>query len=166
MGGLSSLATTALQTLSLANEVIGGIDSYQKKSGARAYQQAKEKDAMELAGLRAEADLQKEKIRQQLESDNEDRRQKLRAAIATKRAVFGAKGIGSASGSAQAYLLGLTEADEEEALREGEKASLASRIVDQKYDQKQAMSTLRLTQLKEQNKLKRVNALYDTLFDY
>lgn len=164
MGGLSSFATTALQTLSFANEVISGIDSYQKKSGSRAYEQAKEKSALELANMKAQGDLQKAKIQAAQSADNEERRQKLRAALATKRAIFGAKGIGSSSGSPQAYLLGLTEASADEEAREEAMSSLSSRIIDQKYDQKQAVNTLRLTQLKEQNKLKRVNALYDTIF--
>ncbi len=164
MGGFSAFATTALQALSLANTIAGGVDSYRKDSGLREYQQAKERSALELANLRAESELEKQKLSMQQESANEERRQKLRAALASKRAIFGAQGIGSGSGSAQAYLMGLVDESGDEQVREEAYTSLSKRIIDENYSQQQAVNTLKLTQIKEKNKIKRVNALYDTIF--
>lgn len=165
MAGFTSFVPVALQALSLANTVIGGVDSYKDNSGKRAYEQEKQQSALQLAGLKQETELQKEKIRLQQEADSEDRRQKLRAALAAKRAIFGAQGIGSSGGSAQAYLLGLVNDSDGEQARDNASGSLASRILDQQYGQQKAMSTLKLTQLRERNKLKQATALYDSATD-
>lgn len=59
--------------------------------------------------------VQRQEIQVQAQADEERRQRALKSAVATQRARFGASGIDSTDGSAEAVLLGLFETSEEEA---------------------------------------------------
>lgn len=154
MGGLTSLASTAIQAIGAANTVIGAVNS--AKSGQQEYNQAKAKSALDLQNLQAESALQKQQIQIEAANAETERRDALRRVLAKQRAQFGASGIDQGDGSSQAVLLGLfDESDQERAQREALDA-LKSASIDQKYSAQQRVNTLALTQLREKNKLSNV----------
>jgi hypothetical protein len=163
MGGFTSLASTAMQALSLANTAVKGIDAYRDDSGTRAYQQAKQQSALGLATLQEKTALQKEQNRLVLEQDSVERQERLRAALAKQRALYGGRGVGSDGGSSQAYLLGLVGKNEDESNAASETTLMRNKILDQEYDGAKARNMLELTQMKEKSKLKKAAAAYNSL---
>lgn len=161
MGGIASVATTAIQALNAVNTVVGAIDGYQEKSGTRAYDQAKTMNDLELRQKKEDAALQKEQIRLAAESTDAERRAALRRAVARQRAAYGSGGTGSSDGSAQAVLLGLFDESEEERAQREALDALKTTAIDQGVSQQQRINTLQLTQLKERNRLKKVGSAID-----
>lgn len=165
MGGLTSLATTAIQVLGAANSVAGTLQNYQDRSGNRAYDQLKAQSDLSLQNAAEQAALQKEQLRLTGEQAEVERRSALRRAVARQRAQFGASGIGSSGGSSQAVLLGMfDESDEDRQQRESLDA-LKTSAIDQGYAQQTRINTLQLTQLKERDRLKNVSATLGGLKD-
>lgn len=165
MGGLTSLASTAIQVLGAANSVIGTLDNYQSRSGQRAYEQMKQQSDLVLQNAAEQAALQKEQIRLTGEQAEAERRAALRRAVARQRAQFGASGVGTSGGSSQAVLLGLfDESDEERRQREALDA-LKTNTVDQGYAQQARINTLQLIQLKERDRLKNASGILGGLKD-
>ncbi len=163
MAGFTSFASTAMSALSLANTAVKGLNSYKENSGSRDYQETQQKNDAQLAGLKQQAALSKEEYRLQQERDEQERRIKLRQAMAEQRAKFGSQGIGSGDGSSQAVLYGLLSMSDEDRTNSNSTYALKKSILDQQVDQQQRINTLQLTQLKEKNKLSKVTSLYDSL---
>ncbi len=163
MGGLTSLASTAMSALSLANTALGAVNSYKKNSGQQDYEEARQKVALDNAALQREAALKKETYRIEQEANEQDRRNKIRKLMAEQRARYGSQGIGSGDGSSQARLYGLLNMSEDEQKREDEAYTIRNKIIDQGVGYDQSVNTLQLTQLKERNKMNRVGALYNSL---
>lgn len=158
MGGLTSLAATAMQALSAANTLIGVVDNYRGQSGRQDYDFAKAQSELSLRNAREQAALQKEQLRLSSEQAESTRRAALRRAMARQRATYGASGIDSGSGSAQAVLLGMFDENEEELQQRNALDALKTAAIDQGVSQKQRINTLQLTQLKERDRLKNVGS--------
>lgn len=165
MGGLTSLASTAIQILGAANSVVGTLEDYQSRSGNRAYDQLKEQSDLALQNAAEQAALQKEQIRLTAEQAESERRSALRRAVARQRAQFGASGVGSSGGSSQAVLLGLFDESDEDRRQREALDSLKTNAVDQGYAQQSRINILQLTQLKERDRLKRVGSALGGLKD-
>lgn len=161
MAGFTSFASTAMQVLSVANTVAKGIDSYKDNSGAREYEALKKQNAAQLEALQANNALKKQAIDQDLRRDEDRRRRAVLAAIAKQKAAFGASGIGAGGGSAQAYLLGLSDANEEITQDMTSAAAIQKNILDQNLKNQQRINTLALTEAREKSKLRRFTSLYD-----
>ena len=153
MGGLTSLAASAMQALSFANTLIGVADRHHN-SGQRDYDFAKAQSDLSLRNAREQAALQKEQLRLSAEQTETNRRAALRRAMARQRAQFGASGIGSGNGSAQAVLLGMFDESEEELQQRQALDSLKTAAINQGVGQQQRVNTLQLTQMKERDRLK------------
>lgn len=165
MGGLTSLASTAIQALNVANSVIGTIDNYQDRSGNRQYDQIKAQNAIALQNAAENAALQKEQIRLSSEQAETNRQAALRRAVARQRAQFGTSGTGSTGGSAQAVLLGMFDESEEELNQRNALDALKTASVDQNYSQAQRVNTLQLTQLRERDRLKNLSSTLNAAKD-
>ena len=165
MGGLSSVATTAIHALGAANAVLGTVQNYQDRSGGRDYDNLKKQNALVLQNAAEQAALQKEQIRLNAETAETERRAALRRAIAKQRARFGASGTGSNGGSAQAVLLGLFDESEEELAQRNSLDALRTRAIDQNFAGQQRINTLQLTQLKERDRLSNLSAKIGGLQD-
>lgn len=163
MGGIASVATTAIQALNAVNTVVGAIDGYRENSGSRVYEQTKAMKDLELRQQKENAALQKEQIRLTAESTDAERRAALRRAVARQRAAYGSSGTGSSDGSAQAVLLGLFDESEEERAQRESLDALKTSAIDQGVSQQQRINTLQLTQLKERNRLKKVGSTIDLI---
>jgi hypothetical protein len=165
MGGLTALASTAIQALSVANSVINTVGSYQDRTGKRQYDQLKAQSDLSLRNAAEQAALQKEQIRLSAEQTETNRRAALRRAMARQRAQFGASGVGSNGGSSQAVLLGLFDESEEELNQRTALDALKTAAVDQGFAQQQRINTLQLTQLRERDKLKNLSGTLTSLKD-
>lgn len=165
MGGLTAFASTAMQAFSLANTIAKGASNYRTDSGYDAYKEASKKNAIEMAALAQKTKLEKEQNELQRAQTEQDRLQKLRAAIAQQRAIFGASGVGSGAGSSQAYLLGLVKDAEDDNDALSYATQLKSRILDKAYNERKSLNTLALTQAREKNSLNKVTALYNGVND-
>lgn len=165
MGGLTSLASTAIQAIGAANTVIGAIDKYQNGSGRTQYDQTKAQNDLILKNAKEQASLQKEQMRINADAAETERRNALRRAIAKQRAQFGASGISQGDGSSQAVLLGMfDESDEERQQREALDA-LKTASIDQNVGQQARVNTLQLTQLQEKNRLNKVSSALGSIGD-
>jgi hypothetical protein len=153
MGGLTSLASTAMQALTAADALFGVADKYQDRSGKREYDAMKAQSDLSLRGAAEQVALQKEQIRLSAEQAETNRRSALRRAMAKQRAQFGASGTSSGGGSAQAVLLGMFDESEEELQQRMALDALKTAGVDQGLSQQQRINTLQLTQLRERNRL-------------
>ncbi|PZQ48714.1 MAG: hypothetical protein DI551_01120 [Micavibrio aeruginosavorus] len=165
MGGLTSIASTAVQALSLANSVVQGVDRYQDKSGQRAYEEAKQTSALQLKTLQQQNALEKEQNRIAQEAAEQDRLSKLRKVMAEQKARFGANGVSSSDGSSRAVLYGLLSESDEDQDSINQSYAIRNSILDQNYNSQKALNTLQLTQLKERSSLKKATALYNGLTD-
>lgn len=163
MAGFTSFASTAMQVLSVANTVAKGIDSYKDNSGSREYENLKKQSAAQLQALQQNNTLKKQAIDLDLQVDEDKRRRAVLAAIAKQKAEFGAHGIGSGGGSAQAYLLGLSDENDEIGQNMTSAALIQKNILDQNLANQKRLNTLALTEAKEKGKLKRATSLYDTV---
>lgn len=160
MGGLTSLASTAMQALSVANTVAGAVNSYEEKSGKRDYEQIQKRAALDLQNVQGRASLEKEQIRLDADRIESEKKAALRRLVAKQRAQFGASGISAGDGSSKAYLLGLID-DEEEAARQREALdNLKISLADESVARQQRVNTLTLTQAKEKDKYNKYTAGY------
>lgn len=163
MGGITSVATTAIQALGAVNTVLGAIDSYQNNSGRREYNQQKALIDLENKQARERAAYEKEQIRLNAEKTESERLDALRRAMAKRRASYGADGIGSYDGSSEAVLLGLFEESDEKRQQREALDTLKKASVDQDVSQRQRLNTLKLTQLKERNRIKEATSIFDAV---
>jgi hypothetical protein len=164
MGGLTSLAASAMQALTAANALVGIVDR-QQNSGKRDYDNAKAQSDLALRNAGEQAALQKEQLRLSAEQSETNRRAALRRAMARQRAHFGASGTGSGGGSAQAVLLGMFDESEEELQQRTALDSLKTAAINQGYAQQQRINTLQLTQLKERDRLKNLGSTLQSARD-
>lgn len=74
-----------------------------------------------------QASIENDLIQQQAAADEERRQRAIKSAMATQRARYGATGVSAEDGSAEAVLLGLFEASEEDAAARLERDSLRMR---------------------------------------
>ncbi|PZO88359.1 MAG: transporter [Micavibrio aeruginosavorus] len=162
MGGLTTLASTAIQALGAANAVIGTINGYEDRSGQRAYQQARQQAEASMRNAAEQTALQKEQIRLTAQAAETERRSALRRAMARQRAQYGASGVNAAdSGSAQAVLLGLFNESEQERTQREALDALRANAADQSYANNVRINTLQLTQMRERDKLRNIGATLD-----
>ena len=155
MGGLSSVASTAIGALSVANSVMGGINSYQENSGRREYDQQRQKNDLDTANAMAKAENDKYQLRIEAEMADKSRRDALRRNMARQLAKFGASGTDASTGSGQAVLLGMFEESEADKKQRDELDALKASAIDRNMAQQQRVNTLQLTQLKEKDKYNR-----------
>jgi hypothetical protein len=158
MGGLTSLASTAIQ-------VLGAVDSYQNRSGKKDDREAQQQINVSNQNAAEKVALEKEQIRVSSEQADGERRAALRRAVARQRAQFGASGVGSNSGSSEAVLLGLFDESDEDRRQRESLDSLKTASVDQGYAQQSRINTLQLTQLRERSRLKNAGNLLGSLRD-
>ena len=117
--------------------------------------------AQQDAGARAAADeaaLSHEKILADAKTAEGERLAALRRAVARQRASYGAGGIDSGDGSAEAVLLGLFEESDEDRRRRERLDDIRNRALDQDIAARQSLDVLQQTQLKQRQQLDRAIA--------
>lgn len=161
MGGMTAFATQAFQVLGAVNTVLGAVDQFSKSSGKRDYTLQTMQNAETLRIAQENAAIKKDQIMLSAQMAEEERRNALRRAIAKQKAVYGAGGIDSTTGSAQALLLGRVA--ESEKVRQENDALDALRIgaANLGVDQQKRINTLQLTQLREKNKYNQITAGFE-----
>ena len=156
MGGITSVASAAVQTL-------GAVNSYQNNSGVREARQTKEKLNLENQQIQQKSILEKEQLNLKSQEDEKQRQRSLRAAIARRKASLGGQGVGSSDGSGNAVLLGIYDETEEERSDRQKTDNLRTKIIDTELDQKRRVNTLQLAQLKEKNRINKYTSAWDSI---
>jgi hypothetical protein len=110
------------------------------------------------ADKQASADLkrQQQSITLQAQQDETNRRDALRRAVARQRAIFGAQGIDSNDGSAEAILLGLTRESDAEQDTKNQLTSLRQSALTQAAENKQRKNLLSLNQAYDDMRLSKL----------
>ncbi|MFP4098965.1 MAG: hypothetical protein ACLFP8_06435 [Alphaproteobacteria bacterium] len=129
-------------------------------SNEQASKQLKEKQTLQETQTRQSAALEKEHVAQESKIDEQQRKAALRRAVASQKANFGAQGVSSKDGSAEAVLLGLTRDSETEQEFDNNRASLKQAAIEQDVSQRKALNILQRTQLQEKNNLSTIRKFF------
>lgn len=157
-----SLLGTIGSVVSAGTAVLGGVQTLsgignrqQEKEDRLALDQLKRQQNLQQKQLEERTALEREQIALNARLTEEQRQAALRRAVSRQRANFGSQGVGSASGSSQAVLLGLFDESDDERQRREELDSLRVTALDQNVSQNRALNILQRTQLSERQKLQR-----------
>lgn len=163
MGAFTSFASQAFQVLGAVNTVMGAVDQYSQNSGRSDYEARQRANQVALQNATNKAEFEKHQIALDSDRVETERRVALRRAIAKQRASYGASGIDSSNGSAQAVLLGLV--DDSQGLLDQRNAldNLKKAAADESVYAQHRVNTLQLTQLKERDKYSRYTSAYDAV---
>ena len=151
MGAIAPVLGTIMQVGSVLGTVASIAQPFiQDRADSR---QQKQSNALQVQQMQQDVALQKEQNRVAAEGAEATRRAALKRAMARQRASFGAQGVGSSAGSAEAVLLGMfQESDEERANRE-KIQNLRAAALDQNVAQQQQINLLQQTQLRENQRI-------------
>ena len=157
-----SLLGTVGSVVSAGTEILGGVQTlagvsnrHQEKEDRLALDQLKRQQTLQQRQLEEKAALERQQIALNAKLTEEQRQTALRRAVARQRANFGAQGVGSATGSSQAVLLGLFDESDDERQRREELDALRVTALDQNVSQNRALNILQRTQLSERQKIQR-----------
>jgi hypothetical protein len=164
MGGFTPILSTLGRAVSLANTVNSAVNigkqwsgadaGDEKKAMAQAEASLKAQQKLEMAQAQQDAERQRTQIKLDAAEAERVRQDALRRAVAKRKAEFGAAGIDSGDGSAEAVLLGLAnDSDKDEAARASIDA-LKLAAIDDSLAQRRARNLLELTDLKSKNALR------------
>lgn len=149
-----SLLGTVGSVVSAGTEILGGVQTLagvsnrqQEKEDRLALDQLKRQQTLQQRQLEEKAALERQQIALNAKLTEEQRQTALRRAVARQRANFGAQGVGSATGSSQAVLLGLFDESDDERQRREELDALRVTALDQNVSQNRALNILQRTQL-------------------
>lgn len=165
MAGLTSFASQAFQVLGAANTALGAFDTYRNDSGKAANGEQKRQNALNLQNIQSQTDAERSKILLDSQTAESERRAALKRAIARQRASYGAAGIGSNGGSAQAVLLGLINESEEEKAQRESLDTLRLKDLDRQVEQQKRVNTLQLTQTRQKNKYSQYSSAFNLATD-
>ena len=163
MGGIASVATTAIQALGAVNTVLGAVNTFQKDSGRESINQAKALNDLNLQQQRERAALEKEQLKLSADQVEKERQSALRRAVARQRALFGSGGTGSSDGSARAVLLGLFDESDEDRAQRNALDTLKTKAIDTGVSQSQRINALQLSQLQQRNNINQFTSAFNGL---
>lgn len=176
MGALNSLVSTLSLVRQGYDLVSGGLHSEagykeQEKAQQLALQQLRAQQLLREQQLSADNALAREKIAAESAAAEKERMSALRRAVARQRAAYGASGIASDEGSAEAVLLGMFAESEDDRRQREQLDELRNRVLDSNENQAQALNVLQYEQLKQRQKLdsassslSRADSAVDTVF--
>ncbi len=157
-----SLLGTVGSVVSAGTAILGGVQTLagvsnrqQEKEDRLALDQLKRQQTLQQRQLEEKAALERQQIALNAKLTEEQRQTALRRAVARQRANFGAQGVGSATGSSQAVLLGHFDESDDERQRREELDALRVTALDQNVSQNRALNILQRTQLSERQKIQR-----------
>lgn len=166
MGALTPVMTGLTTLVGIADTAMGAYNSLTHDPVAAQRQQLRAQQDLALRQLQQrqahdlqiagdKAALERSQIAASAQADDERRRAALKRAVARQRASFGAQGMGGATGSAEAVLLGLfDESDQDRAQRE-RLDQIRLGAVDQALASRNQLNILQRSQLQERQKLER-----------
>lgn len=159
IGGVLPVLTGVTSVLGAVDRAASAVHTFgggdQVKSDKLALRQLQARQTLEAQQNADKTALEKQRLTDQAAADEDSRQAALRRAVARQRAQFGAQGIGSTGGSAQAVLLGLfdeSEADREQRERQD---SLRAQALDLTLEQDRSLNLLQATQLAQKAQLRR-----------
>jgi hypothetical protein len=151
------------QGASLINNAISKDHSArdQEQSQKLALQQLKEQQDESLRRAQEDADAQRANIALQSQTDEQQRRDALKRAVARQRAEFGASGLSPTGGSADAVLLGLFDETERDRAARDALDNWRFNTIDQNLMQQSRQNVLQRTQLEQKQKLNGLSGYND-----
>lgn len=156
MGLIRALDATvrSVQTLS------GGDDGAAKSRAEQdlSLKQLRAQQAEQQRQTEENAALERARLSEETAESERKRRDALRRAVARQRASFGAQGIGSGGGSAQAVLLGLFDESDADRITRERMDMLRNNALDVDGGQQRRLNLLQVTQLAERQRLARTYA--------
>ena len=167
MASLVSIITSTI--VSQGAGLIVGELSGRRSSNKQdiALQRLRAQQALQEQQASADAALSRQKIALDAGNAEEERKKALRRAVSRQRANFGAQGISSGGGSAQAVLLGLFEESDAEKKKREQLDTLRLNAIDQGLGQRTSLNVLQRTQLQEKQKISQISSgerLFGSLF--
>ncbi len=156
MGALTSIVPSIIQI----GSALGGVS----KTATTVYKDSVTLDQMQQTQALQQAQAQQDVAltRQQNALDAQEtertRRQALKRAVARQNALYGAQGISTNDGSAEAVLLGLFSESEEEQAQRSKSDQLREAALQQSLSNQSQLNLLQQTQLQERQ---RINLITD-----
>lgn len=162
VSGISGL-TSAISTVRNFTNTVSSLshDPYaeQRKNiyaqQQMAMQELQQRQAMDMQGASERAALDRQSVMAEALNEDESRRASLRRAVSRQRASFGAQGIGSASGSSEAVLLGMFEESDQDRVQRERIDGLRMAAIDQSLASRHSLNMLERAQMQERHKLER-----------
>ncbi len=121
-----------------------------------ALQQLKAQQDSQAQDQAEQAVLTREKLQAEADAAEKERLASLRRAVARQRAAFGASGIDTNEGSAEAVLLGLFEETDEDRTQRERLDDIRNRVLDQELAASNRLNVLQQTQLRQKQQLSRI----------
>lgn len=155
MGAIQSTLTTALGAAQTIASTINTVQSLSgnDSSNELAIQQLQERQSLEEAQGAQDAALAAEALKLEAQQEATARQNALKKAVAAQRASYGASGISSNSGSAEAVLLGLYEETARDQADSNEQTGFDLKAIELQLSQEKAINVLQASQLKERQNL-------------
>ncbi len=156
-----------LQGASLVSKIVSNERSARDQSEGQdmALRHLQERQAEQQKQLQEDAAIQRDQIALSADAEERKRRDALRRAVARQRANFGASGISSSGGSAEAVLLGLFDETDAERTEREKLDALRFGALDQGVDQQKRLDVIQRTQLQESQRIGRLTASADRTAD-
>lgn len=171
MGAITSTITGLTNTISAVNTLVdtvqgvtGGSSQPQVVDNSAeilraqqrlALQQLKAQQNAQARDQAEQAALSREKIQAEAAAAEKERLASLRRAVARQRAAFGASGIDSGDGSAEAVLLGLFEETDQDRTERERLDDIRNRVLDQDQAAQNRLNVLQVSQLRQRQQLER-----------
>jgi hypothetical protein len=160
LGGLFPLVNNITRVVSLVDTLSGASQrsgaSAQRQEQELALRQLQQRQGLQMQQMAQDNALAQQKMAIEAQQAEEQRRAALRRAVARQRAQFGAQGVGSVGGSAEAVLLGLFDESESELKRREQLDQMRNAALNQNYTQAGSLNLLQATQLAERQRLARL----------
>ena len=158
--------TTTLNTIESFGNTVQDFGSSFENQEAQARQNLEAQQQLSLQQLQQQQELEQQQAAQdaqlqlqQLTAENEAaeaaRQKALKRAVASQRTSFGASGISSSGGSAEAVLLGLYEESDDEREERERLTQLKTTALETSLEQQKSLNVLQLSQLKEKQRVER-----------
>lgn len=154
MGTLTSAIAPIMQIGSAINSAAGFAKTFVGASQDRAESDLKYQQSQQ------DAALQRQKNLVDLRNSETDRQAKLRKLVASQRAYYGGKGIGSGPGSSEAVLQGLFEGSDIDRQQNQTAYDLQNSAINQRLSQQKQINLLQKEQLREKTALSALTDLF------
>ena len=162
LSGAIGTITAIDQTLQAVDKLSGNSKRRAKKAYRRqqntALAQLQQDQEVRLLKEQSNANITRSKIQVDANKAARKRRLALKRAVSRQRAKFGASGIGSSKGSAEAVLLGLFDETQSQKKERDRLDNIRLSAIDNNLDSLQRKNLLEVSQLAERQSLKRIAA--------
>lgn len=161
MGAVTSIASglgSVASTLGTVNTIVETVEtlsgnSAEKQAQDLALRQLQDAQNLQQSQLAQQTALERQQLADAQAQEEKERKDALKRAVAAQRASYGASGVSSSGGSAQAVLLGMFDQTEDELEAARKSTALKNAALDLELEQSKALNVLQYSQLQQSQKL-------------